>query len=98
MKTAQKLTVAVITAAALVAGAPAALAATGQAGHPAAAGTAATPDAFKWLLYGSYPTQHACKVEGDYILLHKNNSYTFSCVEFTEGDYFIWKLYIGVPE
>ena len=98
MKTAQKLTVAVITAATLVAGAPAALAATAPGRAPGRPGTAATPDAFKWLLYGSYPTQHACKVEGDYILLHENNSYTFSCVEFTEGDYFIWKLYIGVPE
>ena len=64
MKPARKLTGAVITAATLLAGAPAALAATAQAGHPATAGTAATPNAFHWIAEGTYPTQHACRVEG----------------------------------
>jgi len=98
MKPARKLTVAVITAATLLAGAPAALAATAQAGHTATAGTAATPNAFHWIAEGTYPTQHACRVAGSYYPLHVNSSYIYSCVEFTEGDYFVWKLYVGVPE
>ena len=60
--------------------------------------TLTTPDAFKWLKYGPYPTQHACKVEGDQIIFKENSSYIFKCVEQTKGDYFIWELYIGVPE
>jgi hypothetical protein len=95
MKPARRLTVAAITAATLLAGAPAALAATAQPGQP---GTAATPNTFKWIPEGSYPTQHACQVEGRYYEQHVNNNYTFSCVELTKGDYFVWKLFIGVPQ
>ena len=98
MKPARKLTVAVITAATLLAGAPAALAATAQAGHPATAGTAASPNAFLWIAEGTYPTQSACQTEGRYIVAHVNNNYTFSCVRLNEGDYFVWKLFIGVPQ
>ena len=98
MKPARKLTVAVITAATLLAGAPAALAATAQTGQPAA-GTAVTPNTFKWLPQpGSYPTQSACQTKGRYIVAHVNNNYTFSCVRLNEGDYFVWKLFIGVPQ
>lgn len=47
----------------------------------------ATPDG--WLFVGSYPTKTACREEavnlgdGDY-----------RCTEITEGDYFVWDLYI----
>ncbi|MFY9929294.1 MAG: hypothetical protein WAK82_14920 [Streptosporangiaceae bacterium] len=84
-----------MTTTALLAGTPAAFAATATAGRPT---TLTTPDAFKWLKYGPYPTQHACKVEGDQIIFKENSSYIFKCVEQTKGDYFIWELYIGVPE
>jgi hypothetical protein len=96
MKPARRLTVAAITAATLLAGAPAALAATAQPGQP---GTAATPNTFKWLPHpGTYPTQAACQDEGRYIEIHVNNNYTFSCVRLNKGDYFVWKLFIGVPQ
>ena len=66
-----------------------------RSGQP---GAAATPNTFKWIPEGSYPTQHACQVEGHYYEQHVNNNYTFSCVQLNKGDYFVWKLFIGVPQ
>jgi hypothetical protein len=64
-----------------------------------AAGTspAAVTSGFKWLYWGTYSTPHACNSEGDKVVLEFNSGYTFKCVEVTEGSYFVYKLYIGVP-
>jgi hypothetical protein len=84
-----------LIAAGLLTGSPAAFAATSATAGPA---HSTAVDAFKWLYWDSYPTLHVCQQEGDYIVEHVNNGYIFKCIEYTEGDYFIWKLYIGVPE
>jgi hypothetical protein len=95
MKLTRKLIVPVIAAAGLLAGTPAAFAAASPAAGTARA--VAVPDVFKWLYYGPFPTLHACQVQGDKEV-NLNGSYTFKCIEYSEGEYLIWKLFIGVPE
>lgn len=63
----------------------------------ATAGTPNAPDAFHWLHYGTYNTLHACKSEGDYLVLQVNSGYTFKCPQYTVGDYFVYELWVGVP-
>jgi hypothetical protein len=94
MKLAQKLAVSVIAGTALLCGTPAAFAATSSAAQPVA-NTA--PALYKYLYYSSYPTYKACSTEGRYLQIHVNNSYLWKCPEYNEGDYFIYKLYVGVP-
>jgi hypothetical protein len=57
----------------------------------------AVPDVYKWLYYATYSTQHACLVAGSYQTLYVNSGYIYKCVEYTEGDYFVWELYLGIP-
>lgn len=46
----------------------------------------ATPDA--WVYDGNYPTKASCVGAG------KNTKHTYKCVEVTDGDFFLWDLYI----
>jgi hypothetical protein len=96
VKLTQKLAVSVIAGTALLCGTPAAFAATSSGAQPVA-NTALTPDVYKYLYYGSYPTYKACSTEGRYIQIHVNNSYLWKCTEYSEGEYFIYKLFVGVP-
>jgi hypothetical protein len=91
MKLAQKLAVSAIAGTALLCGTPAAFAATSSAAQ------AVTPDVYKYLYYSSYPTYKACSTEGRYLQIHVNNSYLWKCPEYSEGEYFIYKLFVGVP-
>ena len=96
MTLAQKLAVSAIAGTALLCGTPAAFAATSPAAPPVA-NTAVTPDVYKYLYYSSYPTYKACSAEGRYLQIHVNNSYLWKCPEYSEGEYFIYKLFVGVP-
>lgn len=96
MKLTQKLAVSVIAGTALLCGAPAAFAATSSAAQPVA-NRPLTPDVYKYLYYSSYPTYKACSTEGRYLQIHVNNSYLWKCPEYSEGEYFIYKLFVGVP-
>jgi hypothetical protein len=101
----RSLIITAVTSAALLTGAPAALAATSAtaaAQVPAVASQSATltsPRPFHWLYWGTYSTLKRCRDEGTYVtlVLYPGSDYIYSCDEITEGDYFVYKLYIGIP-
>lgn len=90
MKLARKTVVTVATALAFLTGTSGALATTALAATMSAPAATAS---IKWLYWDSYPTLHACNAEGDHLYL-AGNILTWKCVKYTEGDYFVWKLYV----
>jgi hypothetical protein len=97
MRVMRKLVIPGIAVGAIMAGAPAALAATSSAAVPARAVAAADAPALgPWTYYSNYPTLATCNGAGDYLIIHKN-IFDFSCVE-TELDGYtvVWDLYFRI--
>jgi len=90
MKLARKAIITIMTVLALLAGASAAAATTASAATTAA--PSLTPN-IAWKYWSSYGTLHACNAEGDHLYLMEN-ILTWKCVEYTEGDYFVWELFV----
>jgi hypothetical protein len=94
----RKLVIPGIAVGAIMAGAPAALAATpSSAAMPARAVTNAdTPALGPWTYYSNYPTHAACNGAGDWLEIHKN-IYDFECVEMElDGYTTVWDLYFRI--
>jgi|HubBroStandDraft_1064217.scaffolds.fasta_scaffold189842_1 hypothetical protein len=66
--------------------------------HGAQPETTNVANTFKWIYISVYNSLQACDSEGDYYIFYVNNYYTFKCVEITNGDFFQWDLYVGVPD
>jgi hypothetical protein len=47
-----------------------------------------------WVYYGSYPTLHACNVEGDYLEFYYNVT-DFRCIPASGGEYIYYQLWLG---
>jgi hypothetical protein len=88
MNLGRKLIIAIVAAAAFLAGTSFVLPAT-----TAHAASASDSVAIKWLYWSSYPTAQACNAEGDHLYLEENIE-TWKCPEYTEGDYFVWELWV----
>ena len=56
----------------------------------------AQPHVYRWFYYATYSTNHACLVAGSYQQLYVNTGYIYKCVKATVGDYFVYRLYLGI--
>jgi hypothetical protein len=93
----RKLVILGIAAGAIMAGGPAALAATSSAAVPAGAVNTAGPRApGPWTYYSNYPTHTACNGAG-YLLESQHNVFDFKCVEVElDGYTTVWDLYFRI--
>ena len=68
------------------------LAIAGTSSTALAAPSAADPVSAVQVAANQYPSQKACKSEGDHLTYFENIA-TFKCTEINEGDYNVWDLY-----
>jgi hypothetical protein len=93
----RKLVIPGIAVGAIMAGAPAALAATPSVATPA---HASVPASAAWYYYSNYPTYRACNSEGFYLEIDLYAIGNYKCVEAElDGYTTVWDLYyqLGHP-
>ena len=80
----RKLVIPVLAAGAILAGAPAAMAATSSSAAPANA---------SWYTYSTYPTRIACNAEGFYLEFNRHSILNYRCLEMElDGYTTVWEL------
>jgi hypothetical protein len=87
----RKLAIPAIAVGAVMAGGPAAMAATSSAAMPAHASASASA---AWYYYSNYPTYRTCNSEGFYLEINLDAIGNYECVETgLDGYTVVWDLY-----